>query len=109
LCASGITTSKEGEVVTEREDALGLGDLGVLAEARAEQRLGHRRHVLVAEAHVGPHEERVAGRTAGTPKRRCLASAIARGSEDLLRQRHRARGVSIAGGATFAGEALARL
>ena len=51
---------EEGEVIAEGEDALRLGDLGVGAEAGAEEGLGHGRDVLVREAHVGADEERVA-------------------------------------------------
>ena len=66
--------------------------LRVGAEARAEERLGHRRHVLVREAHVGAREERVA-RLHRRRRRRspACASTMAWRGEDLLAERHRAR------------------
>ena len=47
-------------MIAEGEDALGIGHRRVVAELGAEERLGHRRHVLVREADVGADEERVA-------------------------------------------------
>ena len=83
---------EEREVIAEREHALGLGHLRVLAELGAEERLGHRRHVLVREADVGAREEaRRPGFTAGTPSLPASASTIDVRGDDLLAERHRPR------------------
>jgi hypothetical protein len=53
-------------------------------KARAEERVGHRRDVLVREAHVGAHEERVARGHRGDAHAVGGASVDGVGGDDLL-------------------------
>ena len=99
---------EEREVIAEGEDALGLGDLRVGAEARDEERLGHRRHVLVREAHVGAARRT---RRPASPRRRracrSVASTIACAAMIFSQSVIGRGGVVIAGGDDLAGEARA--
>ena len=98
---------EEREMIAEREDALGIGDHRVLAHLRGEERLRHRRHVLVAEADVRAGEERVAGLHRDRAELSGLRVDDDVRGEDLLAEGHRARGRRHRGRRRLAGEARA--
>ena len=98
---------EEREVIAERPYRSGIGDLRVLAHLGDEERLGHRRHVLVREAHVGAREERVARLHRGDAGGAGLRVGDDVRGEDLLAERHRARGRGDRGRRDLAREARA--
>jgi hypothetical protein len=79
----GHDAIEERQVIAEREHARRSVTFASLPSPR-EQRLGHRRHVLVAEAHVGAHEERVAGLHGRHAELARLGVGDRRARDDLL-------------------------
>jgi hypothetical protein len=82
---------EERQVVAERIDRARVLDLRVRPEPEPEQALGHRGHVLVREAHVGAHEQRVARLDGRDPEPPGLGVRDRALGDDLLADRHRAR------------------
>ena len=83
---------EERQVITKRPYGRGIGDARVFAHLRDEERLGHRRDVLVREANVGAREERIARLHRGHAGHAGLRVGDDVRGEDLLAQRHGTRG-----------------
>ena len=51
--------AEKGEVIPKGKNRAGIADPGIRTQSSPEKGLGHRRHVLVRESHIGPQEEGV--------------------------------------------------
>ena len=82
-------------MIAEGEDALGLGDLRVLARARRRKSDSAIGVTYSCEKRTSVRAKNASpGFTAGTPSLPVFASTIDVRGEDLLAERHRARGAS---------------